>query len=84
MLPKLVDTLKTIQLQRTTIAVDRKDPGRAPSFHGPDLDAGVGVRTGARILFEVGASAAFKTPGHLAAYAGIAPVTHRSGSSIRA
>jgi transposase len=44
---------------------------------------GIGVRTGARILLEVGDGSAFKTPGHLAAYAGIAPVTHRSGSSIR-
>ena len=44
---------------------------------------GVGVRTAARILLEVGDASFFATPGHLAAYAGIAPVTHRSGSSIR-
>jgi len=44
---------------------------------------GVGVRTAARILLEVGDASAFKSAGHLAAYAGIAPVTHRSGSSIR-
>lgn len=44
---------------------------------------GVGVRTAARILLEVGDASAFPTAGHLAAYAGLAPVTRRSGSSIR-
>ena len=44
---------------------------------------GVGVRTAARILLEVGDGSAFPTPGHLAAYAGLAPVTRRSGTSIR-
>ena len=43
---------------------------------------GIGVRTGARILLEVGDGSAFPTSGHLAAYAGLAPVTRRSGSSI--
>ncbi|BCJ33846.1 hypothetical protein Athai_13490 [Actinocatenispora thailandica] len=44
---------------------------------------GIGVRTCARILIEVGDGAAFATAAHLAAYAGLAPVTRRSGSSIR-
>ncbi|MET8878660.1 transposase, partial [Nocardia sp. NPDC004604] len=44
---------------------------------------GVGVRTGARILFEVGDGSAFASAGHFASYAGIAPITHRSSSSIR-
>jgi Transposase IS116/IS110/IS902 family len=43
---------------------------------------GVGVRTAARLLIDV-ASRAFASAGHLAAYAGLAPVTRRSGSSIR-
>ncbi|TQE26267.1 IS110 family transposase [Streptomyces ipomoeae] len=43
----------------------------------------IGVRTGARILIDVGDGSAFPTAGHLAAYAGLAPVTRRSGSSIR-
>ncbi|WP_026821272.1 IS110 family transposase, partial [Arthrobacter castelli] len=42
----------------------------------------VGVRTEARILTEV-AVLDFKTAGHLASYAGLAPVTWRSGTSIR-
>ena len=44
---------------------------------------GVGVRTRARILLLVGDGSTFPTPGHLAAYAGPAPVTRRSGTSIR-
>jgi transposase len=43
---------------------------------------GVGIRTAARLLTEVSGKD-FATAGHLAAYAGLAPVTCRSGSSIR-
>ena len=43
---------------------------------------GVGVRTAARLLTEV-TGKHFATAGHLASYAGLAPVTRRSGSSIR-
>lgn len=42
----------------------------------------VGVRTEARIITEV-AGKEFKTAGHLASYSGLAPVTLRSGTSIR-
>ena len=44
---------------------------------------GIGVRTAARILLDVGDGSSFPTAGHLAAYAGLAPVTRRSGTSIR-
>jgi transposase len=44
---------------------------------------GIGVRTAARILAEVGDAGAFATAAHLASYAGLAPVTRRSGTSIR-
>ena len=44
---------------------------------------GVGVRTATKILTIIGDGTAFPTSGHLAAYAGLAPVTRRSGSSIR-
>jgi transposase len=43
---------------------------------------GIGARTGARILTEIGDITRFPTPGHLAAYAGLAPVTKQSGRSI--
>jgi transposase len=44
---------------------------------------GAGVRTALKILTIVGDGSAFPTAGHLAAYAGLAPVTRRSGTSIK-
>ncbi|RCG29576.1 IS110 family transposase [Streptomyces diacarni] len=44
---------------------------------------GIGIRTGARILIDVGDGTAFPSAAHLAAYAGLAPATRNSGSSIR-
>ena len=45
---------------------------------------GVGVKIAARLLAEIGGDvSAFPTAAHLAAYAGLAPVTKRSGTSIR-
>jgi transposase len=43
---------------------------------------GIGARTGARILTEIGDINRFPTPGHLAAYAGLAPVTRQSGRTL--
>ncbi|MGY4101240.1 IS110 family RNA-guided transposase [Nocardia sp. R16R-3T] len=83
-LPKLADSLKSVLLQRQSIATDIERMLDAhPLAKVLTSMPGVGVRTGARILLEVGDGSAFATAGHLAAYAGIAPVTHRSGSSIR-
>jgi transposase len=44
---------------------------------------GIGVRTGARLLIEVGDGSTFPTTGHIAASAGLASATWTSGSSIR-
>ncbi|MFD7148929.1 transposase [Streptomyces anulatus] len=44
---------------------------------------GVGIRTGVRILIEVGDGSSFPSAADLAAYAGLAPATRNSGSSIR-
>lgn len=44
---------------------------------------GVGIRTGATLLVTIGDGKTFATAGHLASYAGLAPVTKSSGSSIR-
>src|SRR3954463_471015 len=44
---------------------------------------GLGVRTAIKLLTIVGDGSAFPTAAHLAAYAGLAPVTRRSGSSIK-
>ena len=45
---------------------------------------GIGVRTASSILLGIGGDIAnFKSAAHLAAYAGIAPVTGQSGTSIK-
>jgi transposase len=44
---------------------------------------GIGPRLGARIAVEVGDIRRFKTPAHLAAYAGLGPTPRQSGTSIR-
>jgi len=43
---------------------------------------GIGPRTGARILAEIGDGSAFADGSKLAAYAGLAPVTRQSGTSL--
>lgn len=43
---------------------------------------GIGPRTGARILAEIGDGSAFANGGKLAAYAGLAPVSRQSGTSL--
>src|SRR5699024_6796103 len=53
-----------------------------PLTEGLTSMPGVGVRTAARILTEV-VGKDFKSAAHLASYAGIAPVTRQSGTSIR-
>jgi transposase len=44
---------------------------------------GIGPRTGARILAEIGDGTRFVNGSKLASYAGLAPVTRQSGTSIR-
>ncbi|AKZ53640.1 hypothetical protein SAM23877_6831 [Streptomyces ambofaciens ATCC 23877] len=43
---------------------------------------GIGVRTAAVLLATVGDGSSFPTAAHLASYAGLAPVTRQSGTSI--
>ena len=45
---------------------------------------GIGPRTGARILAEAGDGSGFTNGSKLAAYAGLAPVTRQSGTSLNA
>jgi transposase len=83
-IPKLADQLAALLDQRAHAAHQVEEMLDAhPLSRVLTSMPGVGVRTGARILLEVGDGTAFPTPGHLAAYAGLAPVTRRSGSSIR-
>ena len=82
-LPRLAEQLGTLRRQRAEIAVEVE---KLVNDHplSPVLTSmpGVGVRTAARLLTEV-TGKHFETAGHLASYAGFAPVTRRSGSSIR-
>lgn len=82
-LPRLAHQLSTLRRQREEVAKEVERLVLAHPLH-PVLTSlpGVGVRTAARLLIDV-ASRAFASAGHLAAYAGLAPVTRRSGSSIR-
>ncbi|RKT51654.1 IS110 family transposase [Saccharothrix australiensis] len=83
-LPRLADSLKTVLLQRKQVAAEVEGILDAHPLAGVLTSMpGIGVRTAARILLEIGDASAFKSSGHLAAYAGIAPVTRSSGSSIK-
>jgi transposase len=83
-LPRLADSLRDVLEQRDQLAAEVDGILDAhPLAQVLTLMPGIGVRTAARILLEVGDGSSFTTPGHLAAYAGLAPVTRRSGSSIR-
>ena len=81
-LPRLAEQLATARRQRAEVAVEVEALVEAHPLH-PVLTSmpGVGVGTAARLLTEV-AGRHFDTAGHLAAYAGLAPVTRRSGTSI--
>lgn len=82
-LPRLAMQLASLRQQRAEIAVEVERLVEAHPLH-PVLTSmpGVGVRTEARLLTEV-VGKRFASAGHLASYAGLAPVTRRSGSSIR-
>ena len=83
-LPKLADSLKTVLQQRKAVAEQVEGILDAHPLAGVLTSMpGIGVRTAARILLEVGDASNFASSGHLAAYAGIAPVTRSSGTSIK-
>jgi transposase len=82
-LPSLARQLLTLQRQRESLAQEVERLVQAhPLFAVLTSMPGVGVRTAARLLTEV-TCRAFASAAHLASYAGLAPVTRRSGSSIR-
>jgi transposase len=82
-LTRLAQQLAALRIQRDEVAKEVERLVLAHPLH-PVLTSmpGVGVRTAARLLIDV-ATRAFASAAHLAAYAGLAPVTRRSGSSIR-
>src|SRR5262249_58945851 len=72
-LPRLADSLREVLRQRAQVA-DQVERMLDAHPLAPVLTSmpGIGVRTGARILLDVSDVTAFPTPGHLAAYAGLA------------
>ncbi|WP_239437902.1 IS110 family transposase [Arthrobacter alpinus] len=82
-LPQLAAMLKQLRTARDELLAQVEALVEAHPLHLvlTSIPA-VGVRTEARIITEV-AGKEFKTAGHLASYAGLAPVTWRSGTSIR-
>lgn len=83
-LPQQAAALAGLLDQRTAIAAQvEKVLDDHPLAQVLTSMPGVGVRTAARILVEIGDASSFPTAGHLAAYAGLAPVTRRSGSSVK-
>ncbi len=80
---RLAEQLAALRQQRNEIAVEVEKLVDAHPLQSVLISMpGVGVRTAARLLTEVWGKN-FATAGHLASYAGLAPVTRRSGSSIR-
>ena len=76
--------LRNVHLERASLADDLEARLEAhPLAEVLTSMPGVGFRTAIKILTIVGDGSAFPTAGHLAAYAGLAPVTRRSGSSIK-
>jgi transposase len=83
-LPRLAASLRQVLDQRAQVAIEVEQVLDAHPLAEVLISMpGIGVRTAARILIEVGDASTFATAAHLAAYAGLAPVTRRSGSSIR-
>lgn len=82
-LPRLAEQLTALRRQRDELAAEvEKIVDEHPLQPVLTSMPRVGVGTAARLLTE-DTTKTFPTAGHLAAYAGLAPVTRRSGSSIR-
>ena len=81
--PRLVQQLSTLRTQREELAREVEARVNAHPLCPVLMSLpGVGIRTAARLLTEV-VCRDFHSAAHLAAYAGLSPVTRRSGSSIR-
>lgn len=83
-LPRLAAQIRELKTQRRQLA--REVERMVDDFPLTEVLTsmpGIGAKTAASILLAAGDFSSFATPGHLAAYAGIAPISHRSGTSIR-
>ena len=76
--------IKALKAERDEIAAEVEElVDQLPLLQVLTSMPGIGVKTATQILLAAGDFSSFATPGHLAAYAGVAPVTRRSGTSIR-
>ncbi|WP_097963386.1 IS110 family transposase (plasmid) [Streptomyces anulatus] len=83
-IPSLASSLTAVLDQRKLLASSIEELLEAHPLSQVLISMpGIGIRTAARILVDVGDGSSFASAGHLAAYAGLAPATRRSGSSIR-
>lgn len=83
-IPRVASSIKSIRAQRDELTTEVERllddfPLRDVLISMP----GIGTKTAANILLAIGDGSSFPSAAHLAAYAGIAPVTRRSGKSIR-
>ncbi|HZX39524.1 MAG TPA: transposase, partial [Streptomyces sp.] len=82
-IPTLAASLATVHTQRRALEAQI---GELLESHplSPVLTSmpGVGVRTAATLLVAIGDGSSFPSAAHLASYAGLAPATKSSGSSI--
>ncbi len=82
--PRHAARIKALKVERGEIEAEATELADSlPLLQVLTSMPGVGVKTASQILLAAGDFSAFKTVGHLAAYAGIVPVTRRSGTSIR-
>ncbi len=81
---ELAAELDRVHQRRDALAVEIEEVFLAHPF-GQVLVTlpGIGPRTGARILAEIGNGSRFANGSKLASYAGLAPVTRQSGTSLR-
>lgn len=83
-IPQLVRNLRSLLQQRADLAQQVEAMiADYPLAEVLMSMPGVGIKTAAKILLTVGDCSDFPDAAHLASYAGIAPVTKQSGSSIK-
>lgn len=81
---ELAGELDRIHQRRDTLAAEIEEVFLAHPFGRLLVSlSGIGPRTGARILAEVGDGTRFANGSKLASYAGLAPVTRQSGTSLK-
>ncbi|MCF3960247.1 IS110 family transposase [Streptomyces fuscigenes] len=81
--PSLAKSLATVHEQRRALEVQIEGLLEAhPLSQVLTSMPGIGVRTAAILLATIGDASSFPTAAHLASYAGLAPTTRQSGTSI--